>query len=98
VSGGSFNYLFIKDADEVFANPTELRRMVQELTVFPEAADVAADAANALAVVDYQTARLQTHLDRLKDVFHAIEWWQSGDWSEDDVRKAIAEYRCEVTS
>lgn len=99
MSGGSFDYLFIKDASDLFGSFSareQLSRMVDELREFPDAADVAADAADALAIIDYQTVRLQAHLDRLKDVFHAVEWWRSCDWSKEQVNEAIANYRGEA--
>lgn len=97
MSGGSFNYLCFKDAEDIFgySGREELRRMVEELQAMPGAEDVAADAATALAIVDYQTLRLQAHLDHLHEVFKAVEWWRSCDYGEDDVKEAIAAYRGE---
>lgn len=31
-------------------------------------------------------------------VWKAVEWWRSNDWSEADVKKALAEYRGETGS
>jgi hypothetical protein len=37
--------------------------------------------------------RLDAMMDRLRPVWHAVEWWDSADWSEDSFKEELAKYR-----
>lgn len=96
MSGGSYGYLYAKDADALFADPSELQEMTDRLAGLDWAADAAADAADLVAIIRTQKARVDAAMRRLADVFHAVEWWDSNDWGEDQVRAVLAEYRGET--
>lgn len=98
MSGGSYDYLFTKEPDDLFAYSGELERMAERLSGLDYAADAAADAYDLLAILRTQTVRVEAAQRRLAGVFQAIEWWDSGDSGEDHVREALAEYRGEADS
>lgn len=98
MSGGSFEYLYRKDADDLFASTCTLQEMADELASLGWAEDAAADAYDLLAIVTTQKVRVDAALKRLSGVFKAVEWWRSMDWGEDRVREALAEYRGETPS
>lgn len=93
MSGGSYNYLFAKEAEDLFADDTELERMADRLAGLGWADDAAKDAYDLLAVLRTQTVRVDAARDRLRDVFMAVEWWDSGDSGEAGVRDALTAYR-----
>lgn len=98
MSGGSFNYLFVKAAWELGEGSAmeDLERMADELAKLGYAADAAAE--TQTIILDYRAFvnRTQTAVDRLKDTWHSMEWWHSNDGGEDDVKKSLAKYRGET--
>jgi hypothetical protein len=65
--------------------------MADTLDAIPEATGAAVDTRALIAdlqVVDAIEARIRA----LADVWHAVEWWHSLDWSRDQAMEAIARY------
>lgn len=58
-----------------------------------DAADVAEDMRGLSARTRSALAEIGEDFSRMSDVFKAMEWWQSGDWGEEEFRKALADYR-----
>lgn len=88
MSGGSFNYLC--DA----GNLEELARKADDLTdmgraLFEYAPDHPATARTVALVKLISETRID---NSLRDVWEAMEWWKSCDWSEDDLKNALAEF------
>jgi len=87
VSGGSFNYLYRRpDLGEV--GPRDDYR---------DMADVLADAGHQGAAT--ATRRVCSLLDEamriaaeLSDIHHAVEWWRSGDYGEEHVKRAVVRW------
>ena len=89
MSGGSYNYLCDKARwGEVVDIPADLDEMAERLAGLPYAAKAAADTAAVIETL--RTAQEQAK--ELADVWHAIEWWDSNDWGEDQAAKVIAGY------
>lgn len=91
MSGGSYNYLDGFARDGLFTESQmfgELERMAERLTGLDWAKPAARD---TRAVIDRARA-LDADLTALADVFHAIEWWDSCDWSEADARGDVECY------
>jgi hypothetical protein len=94
MSGGSFNYLCHKDAAELLQGGThDAAEMGDALAVLGYAPDAAEETHALIAEVRAAEARLNASLHRLRPVWKAMEWWQSCDWSENDFKRALAEYR-----
>lgn len=47
--------------------------------------------------VDSRALRAVLELDHFPQRHITVEWWDSGDWGEDQVRQALADYRGEAT-
>lgn len=85
MSGGSFDYLYLKDDLPKYA----LEQMADELDALaaegvPGAAEAAAETRRYIA---------PEHAVPIRDVWHAVEWWRSSDWGKDDVLEALGEYK-----
>jgi hypothetical protein len=93
MSGGSYNYLFTKDVEDIFYQEEELQRMADRLAELGYASDAAAETMEVLLEMRRFMNRLQTRLRALSDVWHAVEWWDSGDGGEDGLKRALSEYR-----
>lgn len=101
MSGGSYNYLHSRDAGDLMGDGSaicDLQDMADRLAGLGWAADAAKDAFDLIAIVRTQKTRVDAALARLEPVFHAVEWWDSCDWSEDRVRDALSMYRGEDAS
>jgi succinate dehydrogenase/fumarate reductase flavoprotein subunit len=81
MSGGSFEYLCQKDAAEVLAVLETVRRMAA--TLEEEFGHLAKDAVDATLGIVRRGEELQEEIDDLKDLWKAVEWWQSGDYGRD---------------
>lgn len=89
MSGGSFDYLYLKDAAQMCQAKEHLRNMAAELQDIG-AGQAYRDTAHILALVE----ELERAVDDnpLMQVWHAIEWWKSCDWSLVEAAVVAAEY------
>jgi hypothetical protein len=87
MSGGSYNYLFTR-VRSLGEQRSDLERMALNLEALPWAAQAAAATRQCLTLID-EAERLA---DTLSDVWHAIEWWDSCDWGEQDARPKVEAY------
>ena len=91
MSGGSYDYLCRADSDEIFGRWSSLREMAARLDqVCPEAAAETRLFAEGKGTL---LQAVETHLERLKPLWKAVEWHDSGDWGEDQMVVAVQEYR-----
>jgi hypothetical protein len=94
MSGGSFNYLHSKFPEDLMVSgQSDLGDMIDALAVLGYAKDAAVESAGVLADICACQVRLEAKLRRLEGVWKAMEWWQSGDWSENVFKRALADYR-----
>lgn len=94
MSGGSYDYLCFKDASDIFSSGSEnLARMADRLDgVCPEAA------AETRALFDGPgslRAELEARIARLADLWHDVEWRDSGDYGDSQVAVAVAAFRAQ---
>ena len=94
MSGGSYEYLCHSwDLGDLLAKRGELERMSARLAGLGWAEDAARETEELLVMLRQWQIRAETRIGRLRDVWKAVEWWDSCDWSEDRVRQALAAYR-----
>jgi len=92
MSGGSYNYLCYKEGIDIFERREELKSMRDRLVELGYL-DAAKETESVLLVMDSFEVRLQARLERMRDVWQAVEWWDNGDSGRDDVENAIEKYR-----
>jgi hypothetical protein len=96
VSGGSFNYLcHTWDLSDIIDKMGSLEEMSQALAALGYAQDAARETEELLVILRQWEVQTTVRLDRLRDVWQAMEWWRSCDWGETQFREALAEYRGE---
>lgn len=95
MSGGHFNYLCSKNAAAILDGSAQddLQAMALALQSRQDGAEVADATFAVLKDARESMQRLQSGIDRLCEVWKALEWQRSGDWSEQRVRNAILDYR-----
>lgn len=95
MSGGSFNYLCWKDVKDLFDLSSEtfefLESMEEDLREYAE--DAAEETGELIALIKRSVAQATAMRDRLSDLWKAVEWAYSGDWSPDHVQDAVERYR-----
>lgn len=93
MSGGSYDYLYLQ-SDDLSRNRRMIEEMARRLEGLPYASEAATDTRRILTLL----ADAQALAERLADVWRAVEWWDSGDYGEDDAQDAIAKYRSASTT
>lgn len=94
MSGGSLDYLFSKEPEELFYATYSLEQ-AEKYLIECGAVDVAKDVRRLIEYVLSARNRIEVMQENLREVFKAIEWEQSGDSGKDRVDRAIAAYRGE---
>ena len=102
MSGGSFDYLYCLDAEELL-DPYQgnmLEYMIKALGELGYADDAARESRELLATIRESQAiikreqdKVQVGINRLKDVWHAMEWYASCDYGEDTFKEVLEKWR-----
>lgn len=93
MSGGSYDYLFVKDPEQLLQMQETIQNMADRLAGLGYAKDAALETQQLLLTLRQFENRIRAIADRLSDVWKAVEWWDSNDSGEDGVIHALAEYR-----
>lgn len=91
MSGGSFDYLcYAADTGHLGERRGGIADMAKALEEYeqPAASKAAAETRNVLALLEQADEAAQ----RLHDIWHAVEWHHSSDWSEGDVLGILQQY------
>lgn len=83
MSGGSFNYLYGRDDD---INPGVYEAMADEMDAWPDAQLKI----QRIAILLRQAQELHKEM---ADIMHDVEWWQSCDYSQEQVTEGVVEWR-----
>lgn len=94
MSGGSFNYLCNRDADDIDEALGDLEAMRDRLVALGYD-DAARETDELRLIVRLHQVRRKTILDRMRAVWRAVEWFDSGDSGPNVVREALTKYRGE---
>ena len=92
MSGGSFNYLYCKDADELFNCISDLVDMADVLLKY-DCPDIAKDTRRLIEYIKSAHIRIEVLREQLSPIFRAVEYYESCDIGEDSLRQAIEKYR-----
>ncbi len=98
MSGGSFEYLCYKNFSEIVERTDLLQEMADELAKLGYANDAAKETQRLLNDIRKMENRIDVHLESLKEVWKAMEWWKSCDWGEDSLKEALMAYRGDESS
>jgi hypothetical protein len=95
MSGGSFDYIYLKWGEELFEGGyiDSLESMVRALEQIPGAEDASSEALELLLSIKAAKVRADSMANRLSQVFREVERYYSGDGNEKNVQFALFEYR-----
>lgn len=94
MSGGSWNYLYCKDVDELMNGlSTELLQDMADRLNSAGFEDVAKDTQRLVEYIKSASIRIETLFEALSPVFKAVEWFDSGDWGKEALNNEVLKYR-----
>lgn len=94
MSGGSWNYLYCKDVDELMnGSSTELLQDMVDRLNSAGFKDVAQDTQRLVEYIKSASIRIETLFEALSPVFKAVEWFDSRDWGEETLNNEVLKYR-----
>ena len=97
MSGGSYNYLCFEQFPEVIERTEDMNKIQFRLRQLG-AHGIADDVDELIKYCREAKETIEPLFERLYGVFHAIEWFDSGDIGEDDVKEEFKRYRNEKQS
>jgi len=95
MSGGSYNYLYSSfDLEDMLAKRRDLEMMAERLEglseiEFPGSTAAAVMTRDLLLKLKMWDTHATAHVALLKDVWHDVEWWDSGDYGADQVKAGL---------
>lgn len=93
MSGGSYDYLCHKQAEDLMTMERSLQAMSDRLAGLGYASDAALETQQLLLTIRQYQNRINASVERLNEIWRAVEWWDSGDSGEDGVKVALEKYR-----
>ncbi len=97
MSGGSYNYLYsVLDLEDLQSQQGDLADMAERLAGLGYAQDAARETEELLLLFRQWQTRAAVRITRLRDLWKAVEWWDSHDSREDEVKAALAAYRADT--
>lgn len=94
MSGGSYSYIYCKDAGELFdySSINTLDIIISRLIELGYK-DVAKDLYRMKNAIEQSVVRVEVMKESLEKVMKAVEWYDSADIGEDSLLKVIEQYR-----
>lgn len=91
MSGGSFDYLYCKDLDELLTHEKDIQKMADALAEIgePNATAAAIETQRLLTNIRIFKTRINAGLQMLQPVWKAMEWWKSGDHGKPEFDEAL---------
>jgi len=97
MSGGSYDYLYAKEVDQILSATETLDSMAQRLEGLDMAgaATAAVETRAIIAEIRRFEDDIRRRSARLRDVWMEVEWWDSSDGSRGAVERVLAKYHAE---
>lgn len=92
MSGGSYDYLYCKDTEELLDKANDIDDMAATLIKMGHL-DVAKDMTRLAEYIRSAYIRIDTLSQQLKPIMKAVEWYESNDIGADGLQKAVDKYR-----
>ena len=99
MSGGSLNYLFCNEPEQLFeAGRVEDLETAAAVLMSDGYKDIAMDVLRLAEYIKSAQIRVSVLHEQLQDVLHAVEWYMSADYGKATMRKHLDAYRAGRTA
>ena len=99
MSGGSYDYLYCKETEELFmSHNVRLLEEMEQGFIGLGFMDVAKDFRRLIEYIKSANIRVEVLGEQLNDMMHAIEWYDSGDIGRDTLAKRVEHYRSQTAN
>lgn len=88
MSGGSYNYLCYADHSDIGNKTEDLQEMIDRLKEL-----CFEDIANESYLVLEHIKKTDKMINKLSEIWKAVEWMDSGDWGLENVNQEIENFR-----
>ena len=95
MSGGSYDYLYCKDPEEMLDKANDIESMANTLIKLGHL-DVARDMTRLSEYIRSAYIRIDVLSKQLKPIMKAVEYYEDCDYGEDTVAKIVEEYRVKI--
>ena len=94
MSGGSYDYLYCKEAHELF-NPYYAGMIddMADVLLREGYRDIARDMRRLSEYIKTAYNRVDVLSENLNDVMRSVEWYESGDFGENTLKEHLEDYR-----
>lgn len=92
MNGGSYDYLYCKDPEELLVKANDIDDMAATLIKMGHL-DVAKDMTRLAEYIRSAYIRIDTLSKQLKPIMKAVEWYESCDIGPEGLQKAVDKYR-----
>lgn len=94
MSGGSFDYLYLKETEEFFSLDS-INSLTDMAVILKKEGyeDVSKDVFRLVGYIKSARTEVDILRKQLKDVMRSVEWFDSHDYGEDTLREHIEMYR-----
>ena len=92
MSGGSFDYLYLKEAPEIMQHVIDVEDM-RDICLKLGYIDIARDLTRLAEYSRSAYIRIEVLKNQLRGVMRAVEWYESNDIGEESLAEAIEKYR-----
>ena len=94
MSGGSMNYVYLREPGQLFEGENqEALESAEQVLQAMGYKDIAKDVRRLLEYVRSAENCISVLQENLRDVLHAVEWYESADYGLDTTKKVLEEYR-----
>lgn len=92
MSGGSYDYLYCKDPEELLGKANDIEDMAETL-IKNGYEDVGRDMIRLSEYIRSAYIRVDVLSEQLRPIMKAVEWYESADIGADGLQKAVEKYR-----
>ena len=94
MSGGSYDYLFCREVNELFSvDALDNMESIEVHLLSTGYDDIAKDVRRLIEYIKSADNRISVLHEQLGGVFKAVEWYDSGDYSKGTMKKELEKYR-----
>ena len=94
MSGGIYDYLCFTGMPEILERIGDMEKIEERLSQLGEI-DIAQDIHELVLYCNKARDQISEMFGRLQDVFYAVEWYDSGDWDAEELKKELDKYKIE---